>query len=98
MTDREKLEWISLDHEAKIIPYSFPTINTDVKSQIIFQTSHDLLATVHRSDRQFIIHIPALCGGLFCALVFLISLFFKLWVSWLMHLTIVRNLFKIDPQ
>jgi len=42
LEDREKLEWISMDHHAKSIPYAFPTINTDVKSQIIFQTSHDL--------------------------------------------------------
>ena len=51
LPEKEKLEWISMDHKAKSIPYAFPTINSDVKSQIIFQTSHDLLSTVHRSDR-----------------------------------------------
>ena len=40
----------------------------------------------------------ALAGGSLFALIFVISIFFKLWVSWLMHLTIVRNLFKIDPS
>ena len=29
---------------------------------------------------------------------FTIRVFFKIWVKWLMHLTIVRNLFKIDPS
>ena len=53
---------------------------------------------MHRSDRLYFIHIPALCGGAFCAIVFVIGLFFKVWVKWFMHLTIVRNLFKIDPS
>ena len=53
---------------------------------------------MHRSDRIFFINIIALGGGCTVALVFVASFFFKLWVSWLMHLTIVRNLFKIDPS
>jgi len=54
--------------------------------------------TVHKNDRFFFINIIAWAGGAFIALTFVIGLFFKLWVSWLMHLTIVRNLFKIDPS
>lgn len=46
---------------------------------------------------MYFIDIVALSGGVFCAFVFAVGLFFKLWVAWLMHLTIVRNLFKIDP-
>ena len=69
-----------------------------MKAQILFQTSHDLSVTVHRSDRLFFINIIGLAGGVFVALFFVIGLFFKLWVAWLMHLTIVRNLFKIDPS
>lgn len=52
---------------------------------------------MHRSDRIFFINIFALAGGTLFTLIFTISFFFKVWVSWLMHLTIVRNLFKIDP-
>ena len=47
---------------------------------------------------MFFINIVALGGGALFALIFVVGLFFKLWVSWLMHLTIVRNLFKIDPN
>ena len=43
-------------------------------------------------------NLIALVGGAAFVLVFTIGLFFKLWVNWLMHLTIVRNLFKIDPN
>ena len=64
----------------------------------MFETSHDLYSTVHRSDRVFFIDIFALVGGVMFLMVFIISLWFKIWVSWLMHLTIVRTLFKIDPQ
>lgn len=46
---------------------------------------------------MYFIDIVALSGGVFIAFVFAVGLFFKLWVAWLMHLTIVRNLFKIDP-
>lgn len=53
--------------------------------------------TVHHTSRLFFINIVAWTGGAFIALTFVVSLFFKLWVSWLMHFTIVRNLFKIDP-
>ena len=94
----EKLEWISVDHEIESVPYPFPLSNPSVKCQILFQTSHDLESTVHRSDRLFFINIGALLGGAFFAMYFVIRVFFKLWVSWLMHLTIVRNLFKIDPS
>ena len=79
-------------------PYAFPVSRPTVKAQILFETSHDLEVTVHRSDRLFFIHIVALAGGAFVALTFVIGLWFKLWVAWLMHLTIVRNLFKIDPS
>ena len=93
-----KLEWISVDKKIESTPYTFPLTQPSVKSQILFQTSHDLESTVHRSDRIFFINIVALAGGSFFALVFVSSMFFKLWVSWLMHLTVVRNLFKIDPS
>ena len=53
---------------------------------------------MHRSDRLFWIDIVALTGGAFFAFYVVIRIFFKLWVAWLMHLTIVRNLFKIDPS
>ena len=98
LKDVEKIEWISLDKRVISTPYSLPVERPDVKGQIIFQTSHDLLTTVHRSDRIFFINILALAGGTLFILIFVISIFFKLWVSWLMHLTIVRNLFKIDPS
>lgn len=64
----------------------------------MFQTSHDLKVTVHLTNRLFFINIVAWTGGAFIALTFAASLFFKLWVAWLMHFTIVRNLFKIDPS
>lgn len=94
----EKLEWISVDNTIESAPYPYPRNRPEVKCQILFQTSHDLESTVHRSDRIFFINIVALLGGALYALWFIIRIFFKIWVSWLMHLTIVRNLFKIDPS
>ena len=95
--DVENIEWISVDKEIESTPYSFPVSNPTVKAQILFQTSYDLEVTVHKTDRMFFINIVALGGGALFALIFVVGIFFKLWVSWLMHLTIVRNLFKIDP-
>jgi len=68
-----------------------------LRAQILFQTSHDLLSTVHRSDKVFAIDIFGLVGGALFIAIFVIKLWFKIWVSWLMHLTIVRNLFRVDP-
>lgn len=98
LNDVKRIEWISVDEHIVSTPYTFPIGNPTVKGQIIFETSHDLQSTVHRSDRIFFINIVALAGGTLFALIFVISIFFKMWVSWLMHLTIVRNLFKIDPS
>ena len=95
----QRMEWLSVEaNNIVTTPYTFPVANPTVKGQIIFQTSHDLHSKVHRSDRIFFINIMGQAGGTFFAISFIISLFFKLWVSWLMHLTIVRNLFKIDPN
>ena len=92
------MQWISVDEYIDTQPYPFPILSPTVRSQILFQTSHDLEVTVHRSDRIFFIDIIALSGGACFALFVVVRVFFKLWVSWLMHLTIVRNLFKIDPS
>ena len=94
----QKFSWISVDEKVESSPYTFPLSSPTVKSQILFQTSHDLEVTVHRSDRIFWIDIVAQTGGAFFAFYVVVRIFFKLWVSWLMHLTIVRNLFKIDPS
>ena len=94
---KERMEWISVDKEYEAKPYTFPLTQPSVKGQVLFQTSHDMFSTVHRSDKIFAIDIVGLVGGALCILVFILSLWFKLWVSWLMHLTIVRNLFRVDP-
>jgi len=87
-----------VDKRIESTPFSYPITNPTVKSQIIFSTTHDLESTVHRSDRMFFINMIALTGGAAFTLIFVIGLFFKLWVNWLMQLTIVRNLFSIDPS
>lgn len=94
----EKINWISIDKEIKVTPYSAPKGNPKVKGQLVFQTSHDLEVTVHLTDKIYFINLIAYAGGCLFSLIFVVSLFFKLWVRWLMHLTIVRNLFKIDPS
>ena len=76
-------------------PYSYPYSNPTVVGAVEIQVASDLTMEQVHVDDYF--DAFALTGGIFMFLVAIFGFVFNIFMGWLMHLEIVRVLFRVDP-